>query len=228
MQVQLKNVTALRGEKTVLDGLNATFEDGVNVVVGKNGSGKTTLLNVVAGLVAHDGDCTKVKTAYVFSTARLVEKLTVLQNVALVLKGKVPKQQIEQRAKKYLATAESEDNMNEYPNRLSDGEKQRVALARAFACERDVILLDEPFSSLDYGVKNRLYGAFDGLLAMNTANVIFVTHDSAEAVMLADNVYVLEDGTLRAVGKIKTPRCERDAYSDESIALRKKIEEMTK
>lgn len=171
------------------------------VLLGASGLGKTTLLNIVAGLdTAYSG---KVSfgagtpcIAYAFQSPRLLPWRTVLENVALPLPSG---EEARGRAMAMLGEVGLADLASAYPERLSLGQQRRVALARAFVIEPDVLLMDEPFVSLDEAGAARLRELLRRLLAKRPATVLFVTHDSREAVELASRVVVLEGEPARVV-----------------------------
>ncbi|GLK69137.1 ABC transporter ATP-binding protein [Hansschlegelia plantiphila] len=169
-------------------------DGGFVALLGPSGLGKTTLLNMIAGV---DRDFAgrvafsrgpDPRIGYVFQSPRLLPWRTVLQNVVLPL----PKSRdSERRAKVVLEEMGLGDAEDVYPERLSLGMQRRVALARAFALEPDLLLMDEPFVSLDEANADRLRDLLAELIAARPTTVLFVTHDSREAVRLADRVVVL-------------------------------------
>lgn len=170
-------------------------------LLGESGIGKTTLLNIVAGL---DRDFrgqvrfgTKApRLAYAFQNPRLLPWRSVVENVALPLPAGEPGRR---RALAMLGEVGLAELADAYPERLSLGQQRRVALARAFAIEPDVLLMDEPFVSLDEAGAARLRDLLRRLLARRPATVLFVTHDRREAVELADRIVVLEGTPVRIV-----------------------------
>ena len=124
-----------------------------------------------------------------------------------------------------LKLARIEDKRKQNALTLSDGEKQRVALARAFASKRKVLLLDEPFVRLDYGVKRRLHDTLINYLQTSAATVVMVTHDVDEALTLADRIYFLDGRPccLTETASLSMPPSKRDIYSVEYEALRRKV-----
>lgn len=226
--VTLKNVSVSYGSNVIYHNFSATFRGGkLHAVLGCSGCGKTTLLNVVAGLVSFDGECVCGKTSYVFQEPRLAP-VSVLKNVQMVMShdGCVPQNDVK-RAVGVLSDAEIGAQRHRKATTLSGGEQQRVAIARAFACCSDVLLLDEPFKSLDLKVKRRLYSTLTKLLEGNPKTTLFVTHDVDEALALADYVYIARGNpvNLQLVATISQPRGCRDLYSDEMLSLRRKLEQ---
>ena len=190
-----------------LQGLALTVGSGEFVaIVGPSGAGKTTLLNIVAGLdrryeghVAHAGDENGIREpriAYVFQTPRLMPWLTALDNVRLVLPqedGSV------EAAREILVEVGLEGYEDAYPGQLSGGMRRRVALARAFSVEPGLLLMDEPFASLDDPLAWRLRGGLHELWSRHRPTVLFVTHDLTEALSLADRVLFLSPRPGRVV-----------------------------
>ena len=221
--IKLTNVSVSYGDNTIYKDFSFEFQRGVNVVLGQSGSGKTTLLNVIANLVEFGGQCETDKVAIVFQTPSLAP-VSVLNNVEMVVNGKNARE----LAEEMLKLAQIYDLKDKRATLLSGGEQQRVSLARAFAADRPVLLLDEPFHSLDYGVKKKLYQTLNDLLAKYTKTVVLVTHDIDEALLLGDRIYLLKDRpcTLTQVAEITTPQGERSEYSDETVALRKQLQKL--
>ncbi len=166
-------------------------------LIGPSGCGKTTLLNMVAGLDRDfqgvvrtvgggDGEAPpSPRFAYVFQNPRLLPWRTVRENVALALTADQLARGLVDRFVDLVGLTEAADL---HPERLSVGMQRRAALARAFATEPDVLLMDEPFVSLDETTAERLRLLLLDLLAVRPATVLFVTHDTRETVMLADRL----------------------------------------
>jgi len=202
-----KSVTALRN----LQASVAPSE--FCVITGPSGCGKTTLLNIIAGLdqdfagTVHFEPIPAPKIGYVFQSPRLLPWRTVRENIALVL----PLHAASVELDALLAEIGLADAADVYPTRLSGGMARRAALARAFAIEPDLLLMDEPFSSLDAAAADRLRGLLLRLVSTRPATVLFVTHDLAEAVRLADRILVLSPvpGQVLTEMPITLPRSER-------------------
>ncbi len=194
-------------------------------IVGPSGCGKTTLLNVLAGLDHQaraevrfsDGSRPEaVPIGYMFQTPRLLPWRTVRDNVRIVLD---PAAAASGRAEQLLREMELGDNLDAYPGQLSGGMQRRVALARAFAIEPRLLLLDEPFVSLDQPVADRLRGMLLDLWQRRPTTVLFVTHDLREAIHLGDRILFLSKGPSRvildvAVDLPRPRRYEDDASED--------------
>ena len=228
-QVQIQNLHVAYGNNVIYNNFSHTFDGNkVHVILGESGCGKTTMLNAIANFVKFDGNINCGKLSYVFQQPRLAST-TVFGNVEMVLLN-VLKDKTE-RAKmvqKYLNLAEIAPLSGSFATNLSGGEQQRVSLARAFAFPSDVLLMDEPFKSLDLGIRKTLYKTLDNLLIQNPRTTILVTHDVDEALALADNIYILQDKpcVLTEICQIATPRTERDLYSNDMLTLRKQLENL--
>lgn len=218
-EIILRNVGLSYGKEIIYENFNAVFPQGVNVILGRSGSGKTTLLNVIAGLIPFSGECVSDKAAVVFSEPALAP-VSVENNVRMVLK-KADCNAVDEA----LKLARIEDKRKQNALTLSDGEKQRVSLARAFASKRNVLLLDEPFARLDYGVKRRLHDTLIDYLQTSAATVVMVTHDVDEALTLADRIYFLDGRPccLTETASLSAPPSKRDIYVAEYEVLRKKV-----
>jgi NitT/TauT family transport system ATP-binding protein len=186
-------------------------------VLGPSGCGKTTMLNIIAGLdrsfdgnIALPGGTGRPHPVigYVFQTPRLLPWRTVEENIALVLN---PGQMRTGVVDEMLAATGLTEFRHAYPQRLSVGMTRRVALARAFAVTPDLLLMDEPFVSLDEPTAERLRSLLLEIWQARPTTVLFVTHDTREAAQLADRVIVLtpSPGSVRSIVAIDSPRCER-------------------
>ncbi len=225
----LNNISVTYNDTAIYNNFNAVFSAGkLHVVLGSSGCGKTTLLNVVANLVKHQGTCITQKPSYVFQEPRL-SPISSQKNIEIVLKKSHKNQQ--NLAVQSLASVNLQGKENQIATTLSGGEQQRVAIARAFAVNRPVLLLDEPFKSLDYKVKNSLYGTLSNLLKQSPKTTLFVTHDIDEALQLADVIYVMQrdpngSAVLTKVAEISVPRGNRDIYDQQNIELRKQLQQL--
>lgn len=220
--IELQNISVCYGKNIVYKNFSGVFNDGVNVVLGKSGCGKTTLLKVIASLIPHEGTCKTVgKAAVVFQQPSLAP-VSAYKNVDLVL----PRGDNSEKIQKYLELAEIADKSQNNVLYLSGGERQRVSLARAFAAEREILLLDEPFSNLDYGVKVRLRSTLDKMISESDGTILLFTHDIDDALALADNVFLLEGkpAELRFVVSISEPRSARSEFGEATIALKKQLQ----
>jgi len=182
------------GSIGVLHDLNLKVYSGeVVVLVGPSGCGKTTLLNLLSGHIEPTSGSIKregiIRTVYQHDG--LFPWLTVSENIFMGLRSI---QNAEERAKELnelLSLIHMEDFKNHYPHQLSGGMRQRVELARVLAGSSDILLMDEPFSALDYQARLRMRRELNRLLETRPRTVVFVTHDIEEAAQLADRVLVL-------------------------------------
>lgn len=180
------------GEKKVFEDFRLEIGDGeIVAVLGKSGVGKTTLLNILAGLTSYDGNIDPLpeKVGYIFQEPRLLPNLTVAGNLRFA-GGR------DEDIDEILKKVELFELKDKRPKSLSGGEKQRVSIARAFLSNAKLLLLDEPFSSLDTALKLRLFETFIRLWREKKPTVVFVTHDLDEALTVARRVIVLDEGKI--------------------------------
>ncbi len=183
------------------------------VLLGPNGAGKTTILNVIAGLVQYEGgvyfDGAPVdglpardrKVGYVFQDLVLFPHMDVRSNIAFGLRGNGhTEHEVIARVSDLLDLLAISHLAARYPTRLSVGEKQRVAVARALAPHPSILLLDEPFNSLDSQTSLHLRAALKSLQRELGITTVFVTHDLAEAEEIADRIAIIENGVVERVG----------------------------
>lgn len=180
------------GKAVVLDDLHLRLADGeVVAITGRSGVGKTTLLNIIAGLdIAFEGkvspDPGDGRVGYVFQEPRLLPWRTVSENLCLAC-GITPA-----AAQQWLADVGLAGEGEKVPGQLSLGMQRRVAVARALAIRPDVLLLDEPFASLDVETATEMRALLLRLLAVHPTTTLLVTHDAAEAAELAHRTIVLD------------------------------------
>lgn len=218
------------GNERVLEDLDLTVEKGDFVcLLGRSGSGKSTLLNCIAGLEDHDGgaiDGEWESMGYVFQEDRLLNWKTVRENIELILQTKgVPEDVHDERIHKYLEMVGLSSNANDYPLELSGGMRQRVSIARALAIEPDVLLMDEPFSSLDEITARELRESFLEIITELDQTVVFVTHNATEAAFLSTKIVVLgATSPTEIAAEIENPLpYPRDIDSPEILEFQKEI-----
>jgi putative spermidine/putrescine transport system ATP-binding protein len=184
------------------------------VLLGPSGCGKTTTLRMIAGFVEPSGGSARIggrdvtylppwhrNTGMVFQSYALFPHMTVMQNVAFGLEmRKLPKSEIETRAREALRLVRLDSYEERLPRQLSGGQQQRVALARALAIRPDVLLLDEPLSNLDAKLREEVRIEIRELQRQLGLTTIMVTHDQEEALTVADRLVVMADGEIRQIG----------------------------
>jgi NitT/TauT family transport system ATP-binding protein len=179
-------------------------------LIGASGCGKSTLLSLVAGLDAPTSG--KVSTegqrvTLMFQEPALFPWLTAARNVELALRAQgMARQQRRQRAAELLESVHLAGFGGKRPHELSGGMRQRVALARALAQEADVLLMDEPFGSLDAMTRDLLHEELEGICAARALTVLFVTHNVREAARLADRVVLMSSRPGRVLHEYQVPR----------------------
>ncbi|MFX3634266.1 MAG: ATP-binding cassette domain-containing protein [Candidatus Pristimantibacillus sp.] len=182
-------------------------------LLGPSGCGKTTLLRIIAGLEKPDKgmislngkDITSLSVSkrnfgIVFQSYALFPNLSVSNNIAYGLKGKMPRKQVEERVAEMLELVDLMSLKDRYPAQLSGGQQQRVALARAIALSPDLLLLDEPLSALDAKVRVKLREELCELQARLGITTVMVTHDQEEALTMADQIVVMDHGRIMQAG----------------------------
>ncbi len=197
--MQISNLKVAYQDKTIFDGFSYTFEGGITAVLGDSGVGKTTLLNCIAGIIPYSGDIIdKGVVSYMFQEPRLIDTASVLDNLLYVRGGKATPSLIEE-IQKLLDIVGLKDEIQAPVSTLSGGMQSRIALVRAFLYPSDTLLLDEPFKSLDLGLRVKLWANLIDLLAVAPRKVILVTHDIDEAIELGDNIVVLDGNPAKVV-----------------------------
>ena len=216
--IEYKNVVLRYTDKDILKDVNLRIENGeFMVLVGPSGSGKTTMLKMVNrlleptdGNIYMDGKRIKdyderelrLSTGYVLQAIALFPNLTVAENVALIpeMKG-WSKEQIASKTEELLDKVglPAADYAHRLPSELSGGEQQRVGIVRAMIGQPKILLMDEPFSALDAISRKQLQVLTKELHREFGTTIIFVTHDTDEALKLADRIAVLQNGEIRQV-----------------------------
>jgi sulfonate transport system ATP-binding protein len=209
--VVTSGVRRVFGNRTVLDGIDLNLARGEFVaLLGRSGTGKSTLLRALAGLDPDFEGLIDVPAsrAVVFQEPRLLPWKRVFANVAVGLKG----DNTAQRIRNTLAEVGLATHERAWPRTLSGGEAQRVALARALVREPDLVLLDEPFGSLDALTRIKMHALLQELAKRHQPAVLLVTHDVDEAILLADRVLLLDSGriTLDVPVDLASPRLRSD------------------
>ncbi len=184
------------GHREVLSGLSFEIHHREIVgLLGRSGIGKSTILKLIAGLERPTGGRVRLRAqriGYVFQEPRLLPWKTTLENVTLPLTAiGIKKKSAVERAVRLLNAMGLSAFMENYPAQLSGGMCQRVSLARAFAVEPDILLLDEPFSSLDIKLKKGLQAMLADQLTVQPATVLYVSHSPKEVAQIVDRVFMM-------------------------------------
>lgn len=219
MYLQIKQLNKSYGPRRVVCDVDLTMEEGELLsLLGPSGCGKTTILRMLAGLVRPDSGWIEIgkrvlydgkrevaveerQLGMVFQDYALWPHMTVAKNIAFGLRLRhTPSQTIKKRVEELLELVNLPGMENRYPYQLSGGQQQRVAVARALATEPRVMLLDEPLSSLDAGLRETMRTELVQLFHRLKITTINVTHDQDEAMSMSDRILVLRDGMVQQVG----------------------------
>ncbi|KHD08071.1 hypothetical protein PN36_29630 [Candidatus Thiomargarita nelsonii] len=214
-QVELKQVSVAYQDKQVVKNVSFVLENGeIGCLLGPSGCGKTTLLRAIAGfepvrsgeIIFNNSQLVssplrqlpteKRRVGMVFQDLALFPHLTVTDNIAFGLRG-WPASQRRERIKRLLQLVDLVAVAKSYPHQLSGGQQQRIALIRALAPKPALLLLDEPFSSLDSDLREQLAIEVRALLKQEAVTAILVSHSQSEAFAMADKIGVMQDGHLR-------------------------------
>lgn len=213
--LKIENLQVKFENNIVIDDLNLSIpENAITVFLGPSGSGKTTVLRSISGLnknatgtILLDGKdisqlpINKRNIGVIFQSYALFPNMTVFDNVAYGLHAqKVAKTEIKQRVQEMLSLVNLSKKTDQYPDDLSGGQKQRVAIARSMIMKPKLLLLDEPLSALDAKIRVELRDQIKEYQQKLGITMIFVTHDQAEAMAIADNVVVISEGKIQQEG----------------------------
>lgn len=196
--------------------------DSFTVILGRSGCGKTTLLRIIAGLETPSlgkvsFNTPHPKTGFVFQEARLMPWLTVEENLSF-LRPDIPAEELQN----ILHLLNLKPFAHFYPAELSGGMAQKTSIGRALCYQPDIILMDEPFASLDYFTRSDLQQELLHIFDNFSKTIIFVTHHIEEAILLADNIVILKEGRAAHVLNNTDDRNERDLPSYQTT-LKQKI-----
>ena len=220
MALILKEVTHRYNENTVFEGLDLTVEEGcLCCIVGPSGCGKSTLLRIIAGLYEplagqvllddRPPSLEKGEVGFVFQEDALFPWYTVEENIKFGLKARnIEKSRWDQIVQHNLQKVGLADYREYYPKQLSGGMKQRIAIARVLAYNPKLLLMDEPFASLDSLNRNMLQVELIDLWAREKKTIVFVTHNIDEAVFLAERLIIMgsKPGRIKRMLDVNLPR----------------------
>ena len=206
---------------TAIADLNLTLKSGEFIcLVGPSGCGKTTLLNIIADLdndyqgnIGLSQQSARPKIGYIFQNPRLLPWRTVRENIELVVDDPLSIHIIDSLLELMQLTA----SQHVYPERLSLGMSRRASITRAFAVEPDLLLMDEPFVSLDAPTARQVRALLLSLWQQRPHTVLFVTHDLREAIALADRIIFLSASPMSVISEIRVPIPRAERHNESAI-----------
>lgn len=218
--LEINNVNKSYNENMIFDDFSIKFyKDKVNCILGKSGCGKTTLLNIISGIIKNDSSEFKTLEdfgiSYIFQEDRLIDWLTVEENIKLIAKNHYKKEELKKEINENLDLVKIMSYKNYYPQMLSGGMRQRVNIARALICPSKIIIMDEPFKSIDISNKKIIIDNLNDILNIEKRTVLFVTHDIDEALSLGDKIFILGDSPV----KIKAILDNSNGIKKEDVSL---------
>ena len=215
MSIDVRGVSKRFGDFVALDDVTLTIPAGrLTALLGPSGGGKSTLLRIIAGLESADSGRVEIEgteathlpaqkrnVGFVFQHYAAFKHMSVAKNVAFGLEiRKRPRSEVRHRVDELLRLVHLQQFAHRLPSQLSGGQRQRMALARALAVEPKVLLLDEPFGALDAKVRKELRDWLRRLHDEVHVTTVFVTHDQEEALEVADEIVVINEGRIEQVG----------------------------
>ena len=230
--IKIEKLTKTYEDNIILNNIDLTITEGEFIcLIGPSGEGKTTLLNLIGGFIEKDSGNIKFQGKEIRKPTRdcimvfqefdqLFSWKNLKENIGFPLKNsreKLSMEEINNLSTKYIEMVKLKGFENHYPHQLSGGMKQRVALARALATSPKVLLMDEPFGSLDAQTKSSLHSTLLDIWGKTNTTIIFVTHDVREALTLADRIVLLKEGIIREI-----------IDNNEKIPTDKKVAEITR
>lgn len=202
MRYAVKSINKSYNNLSILQDISIDFDENkTTCILGESGSGKTTLLNIIAGITEKDsGEVVRFQTedsSFVFQEDRLIEWKNVNDNLKFVLGKKMDKEKAKSIIDKYLKLINLEKYKKHYPKQLSGGMRQRISILRAFIYPSKVLIMDEPFKSLDINNKQIVIELFKRLRKIEKKTCILVTHDIDEALSLGDKIVIFSNKPTR-------------------------------
>jgi ABC-type nitrate/sulfonate/bicarbonate transport system ATPase subunit len=224
--ISIQNLTVGYKNQSVLENLSLDINAGEFIaIIGKSGTGKTTLLNSIAGFIKHDGVIEIPNSiGFCFQNNSLFYWMTVKENIAFGLNdfNEVEKNEI---INDILLQIDMVKYQDKYPNELSGGQQQRVALGRALANNPKILLLDEPFSSLDIHTRDQMMVWVLNILSKINITIIMVTHYLDEAIILANKVIVLKNKNIltEVIVPFDKPRSQSIRYTEKFQNMKQEL-----
>lgn len=212
MHLRLEHISKKFGSEEVLRDLRLQSPANKTLsILGASGCGKTTLLKIIAGLIEADSGeiflaeknitnvpANKRNIVYIYQEPLLFPHLNAFENIAFGLRiRKVAEEKIQQQVNQMISRLGLEEQWKKFPEQLSGGQRQRVAFGRAIIINPPVLLLDEPFAALDYETRSSMQKLFKEVAHEFGITSIFVTHDLKEAILMADEIALMKNGTLQ-------------------------------
>lgn len=216
--VQFESVSLSFGDRQILMEISYAFEvDKITAILGKSGSGKTTLLQIINGIIQPKSGAVKLfghaidfnniqslrlQIGYVVQQVGLFPHMTIQSNIGLLGRIiKMSKHEIVARVKELTEIVQLPPScLHQFPHQLSGGEQQRAGLCRSMFLNPPLLLMDEPFASLDYETKKSIYQHLQSIQQHEPRTVVLVTHDWEEALTLADRFVWIKDGIIKERG----------------------------
>lgn len=196
----ISNINCSYGDKIIYKDFNINFDDNkINCIIGKSGCGKTTLLNYISEELLKEDR----RISYVFQNDSLIPWKNIYNNLKIVVKKHLKGKELDSELDTILGLVGLNEFKYYYPYQLSGGMKQRVNLARALIGEPEIILMDEPFKSLDIKCKKDIINIVKELNLEKKITIILVTHDKEEILNLADTVFLLGERPVKILDEVK-------------------------
>lgn len=226
--LSIDNLQVRYGSTIALSDFSLSMKTGeIYSLIGPSGCGKSTLLKVLCGIISsYEGQITfngktfspkELSIGYVPQQYGLLEWKTVKDNIFLPFKLNPDKVLRETEVKEILSSLEIEDLHDRYPSQLSGGQKQRVALARAFISQPDILLMDEPFSSLDTFTSEASQRVFLRLWQKYKVTTLFITHNIHEAVSIGEHIVIMSKSPGRIIHQVDNPLFNVSEYEEEKL-----------
>lgn len=229
--LSVDNLSVTYNEINILKNIN--FEINANEIVtliGKSGVGKTTIIKAINGNIKYEGNIVSTdKKRTVYQEDYLFNWFNGYKNISIGVDGlKLEKKEIKERVLNVTQELDIIHLLKKHPYEMSGGEKKRVAIARAYISYPELILMDEPFSSLDIFTKEKMYVELLKIWENTNNSILFITHDIEEAILLSDRILIIKNQEISNEFFINfaRPRLMNIKFSEKFIQLRKEISEI--